>query len=278
MYGDAVVLAPVVDRHDVRVVQRRRRLRLGAEAAEEAVVVGEAGVQDLHRHPAAQPDVVGEEDTRRRAGADQRQQPVPPAQDATDEVGEGGVGHVEDQATSRPLRIGGTVPASGSSLSHYPPAMPSGTLEALVASDRQFFEAGATNERIGPATMSSMRGLTHLAAGCVLHTVDARQITSPAAWLHEVELHVRTCGGSLVRIYLSSAICRWRPSSRSAATRSARSSPTPPRDRCRRRSRASRSVSSRPRMTPSGPWRLDSTAPRGSVRRSTTPIPTSGLR
>ena len=39
------VLAPVVDRHHVRVVQRRRELRLGAEAPQEAGVVRERGVQ-----------------------------------------------------------------------------------------------------------------------------------------------------------------------------------------------------------------------------------------
>ena len=89
----AVVVPPVVDGHDVRVVQGRGRLRLGAEAPEERVVVGERGVQDLHRHPTAQADVVGQEDLGRRTGADGGDEPIPPAQDATDLVRHAGHDH-----------------------------------------------------------------------------------------------------------------------------------------------------------------------------------------
>ena len=49
-----VVLAPVVDGDDVRMVQRRRDLGFGAEAAQERGVLGERGVQDLDRDAAPQ--------------------------------------------------------------------------------------------------------------------------------------------------------------------------------------------------------------------------------
>ena len=65
-----VVVAPVVDGDDVGVVQRRRELRLGPEAAQERGVVGERGVQHLDRDPAAQPLVLGDVDATARAGAD----------------------------------------------------------------------------------------------------------------------------------------------------------------------------------------------------------------
>ena len=91
--GRAVVVAPVVDGDDVRVVQGRGGLRLGPEAAEEGLVVGEGGVQDLHRHPTAEADVVGQEDLGRRAGADGGDEPVAPAEDATDLVGHAGHDH-----------------------------------------------------------------------------------------------------------------------------------------------------------------------------------------
>ena len=71
-----VVFAPVVDRDDVGVVQRRRELRLGPEPAQERGVVGERGVQHLDRDPAAQPLVVGDVDATARAGADRTVQQV----------------------------------------------------------------------------------------------------------------------------------------------------------------------------------------------------------
>ena len=48
-----VVLAPVVDRHHVGVVERRGHLGLGPEAAQEAGVLGQGEVQDLHAPPGA---------------------------------------------------------------------------------------------------------------------------------------------------------------------------------------------------------------------------------
>ena len=77
-----LVLAPVVDGHDVRVVQRRRVLGLGAEAAEEPGVVGERRVQHLHRDPAPQPDVVGDVDAPAPTCTDRRDQAVPVGEDA----------------------------------------------------------------------------------------------------------------------------------------------------------------------------------------------------
>ena len=83
-----VVVAPVVDRHHVRMVQRGRHLRLGAEAAEEAGVVGEGGVEHLHRDPAAQPDVVRHVDATARARADRREQAVAAGEHAAGEIGD----------------------------------------------------------------------------------------------------------------------------------------------------------------------------------------------
>ena len=63
-----VVLAPVVDRHDVGVTQRRGELGLGPEPPQKRGVVGERGVQHLHRDPAAQSLVVGHVHAAARAG------------------------------------------------------------------------------------------------------------------------------------------------------------------------------------------------------------------
>ena len=58
--GDAVVVAGVVGRHDVRVDEPRRGDRLVAEPGAGRVVGGEVGAQDLHRDPARQHRVVGD--------------------------------------------------------------------------------------------------------------------------------------------------------------------------------------------------------------------------
>ena len=65
-----VVLAPVEDPHDVRVVQRGRGLGLGPEPAQERLVERERGLQDLDRDPATQRGVVGHVDVRGPPGAD----------------------------------------------------------------------------------------------------------------------------------------------------------------------------------------------------------------
>ena len=89
----AVVVAPVVHGDDVRVVEGGRRLRLGPEAAEEGVVLGQGRVQHLHGDAPAEADVVGQVDLGGRAGADGGDQPVSPAQDATDLVRHAGHDH-----------------------------------------------------------------------------------------------------------------------------------------------------------------------------------------
>ena len=55
-----VRLAPVVvQRDDVRMLQRRDHLRLGLEAADEGRVVGEVGTDDLDRHLATDSGLIG---------------------------------------------------------------------------------------------------------------------------------------------------------------------------------------------------------------------------
>ncbi len=54
------VLAPVVHRHHVRVVQGSGELRLGPEAAQEPGVVGQPCVEHFDRDPTPQADVVGD--------------------------------------------------------------------------------------------------------------------------------------------------------------------------------------------------------------------------
>ncbi len=83
-----LVIAPVVDRHDVRVVQRSGDLRLGAEASEEADVVGERGVEHFDRDPAPQPDVVRHVDATARARADRREHAVTAGEHAAGQIGD----------------------------------------------------------------------------------------------------------------------------------------------------------------------------------------------
>ena len=66
----AVVLADVVDRADVRVVERRGDARLAAEAVERFGVGGEIGGQELQRDLAAEADVLGAVDHAHAAGAE----------------------------------------------------------------------------------------------------------------------------------------------------------------------------------------------------------------
>ena len=72
-----------------------------------------AGVQHLDRHPAAETDVVGEVDLRRRARPDRREEPVAPAEHTTDLLGHAGHGH------------GARVPACTSGRRGRPPPAPS---------------------------------------------------------------------------------------------------------------------------------------------------------
>ena len=88
-----VVLAPVVDGDDVRMVQRRRDLSFGAEAAQERGVLGERGVQDLDRDATAEAGVLGEVHPTARAGPDGRMQEIAAREDTTREVAHETSGH-----------------------------------------------------------------------------------------------------------------------------------------------------------------------------------------
>ena len=74
--GEILVLAPVVDRHDVRMAERRRRSGLGTEALQEGGVTRQRGMQHLDRDLPPQLHVVGQVHLRGRAGADGSHEPV----------------------------------------------------------------------------------------------------------------------------------------------------------------------------------------------------------
>jgi hypothetical protein len=65
----ALVLADVVDRADVRVVERRGRLRLALEALASGLVLEVRFRQELHRHRAVKARVLGLVDDAHPAGA-----------------------------------------------------------------------------------------------------------------------------------------------------------------------------------------------------------------
>ena len=88
-----VALAPVVHRHDVRVVEAGGVVRLGPEPLEELGVVGQRVVQHLDRDATAEHDVVGEVHGGGRPGADGGQQPVTATEHLTDTVDHAGDGH-----------------------------------------------------------------------------------------------------------------------------------------------------------------------------------------
>lgn len=76
--------------------------------------------------------------------------------------------------------------------------------EALLDSDVQYFEMGATITRLSCGSMALMDGLTSLAAGCVIQQID--QLPNDVhGWLDEVESHLRRCGATRVRIYVGSS-------------------------------------------------------------------------
>ena len=78
-------VAAVVDRDDVRVVERRGVLRLAAEALDELVVVRVAVVEDLDRDAAAELLVLGEVDVRHAARSELAHDPVAPVEERVDE-------------------------------------------------------------------------------------------------------------------------------------------------------------------------------------------------
>jgi hypothetical protein len=90
-----IVFPPVVDGDDVRMMQRRRKLRFSSEAAEERRVFGERGVQDFDRNPATQTRVVGDVDAAAGSGADRAVQQVTAGEHAAREVAHSAPGHAQ---------------------------------------------------------------------------------------------------------------------------------------------------------------------------------------
>lgn len=90
----------------------------------------------------------------------------------------------------------------GGATASYGVTMHGASRDALVASDRRYFESGAVNEPVGPATLSWVSGLTHLAAGCVVHSVDPQAIDDAPAWVAAVRSAVEERGAPRVRIYV----------------------------------------------------------------------------
>ena len=86
--GLPILLTPVVDPQDVRVVERGHGLRLGPEALEEGAVAGKSRMEHLDGNLAVKGDVVGEVDVRGRTGPQGRNESVPVAEDTSDGVGE----------------------------------------------------------------------------------------------------------------------------------------------------------------------------------------------
>ena len=76
MYSSPGDLAGVVDRDDVRVVDRRGQPRLAQEPLAEAHVLGQLRREDLQRDVAVEREVVGAVDDAHPAAAEQRLQPV----------------------------------------------------------------------------------------------------------------------------------------------------------------------------------------------------------
>lgn len=87
------VLSPVEDLHHVGVAEAGDGAGLGPEAAEERLVLGEGGVQDLDGDATVQLDVVGHVDVGRRASADGSDESVSPPEHAADLVGDARRGH-----------------------------------------------------------------------------------------------------------------------------------------------------------------------------------------
>ena len=66
----------LVDRDDVRMVDRSGQLGLAQEAVTERFVLGEAGSQQLERNPPLEPQILGQVDDAHAAPAQQRLDPV----------------------------------------------------------------------------------------------------------------------------------------------------------------------------------------------------------
>lgn len=84
--------------------------------------------------------------------------------------------------------------------------------QALLASEREYFMAGAQNRSLCAGTLSQMPGLQHLPAGCVLHSVATPpQPGHVSGWLRVLERSFIRAGSRLCRFYLigeGPALCR----------------------------------------------------------------------
>jgi hypothetical protein len=81
----AVVIALVVDAHDVRVVELGGRSRLADEPLREVVVVAQAGMHHLDRDSAVEADVGGLVDTGHATAGDAGSDAISPVEKSTDE-------------------------------------------------------------------------------------------------------------------------------------------------------------------------------------------------
>src|SRR5690606_2129665 len=109
----AAVAAHVVDLDDVGMAQPGRGPRFPREAAQELVVVGELGAQDLDGHPPVQQPVDGLVNHRHAAVADLAAQFVTPAQLAAGHAGPPPWAAVRPAAAGPPGRMTMTVMLSG---------------------------------------------------------------------------------------------------------------------------------------------------------------------
>ena len=101
-----VVLAPVVDGDDVRMVQRGRDLRLGPEPAEERRVLGQRRVQHLDRDATTQPGVLGDVHATARTGSDGRVQPVTAREHPAREIAHEALSHGDNGSSRQGVRRG----------------------------------------------------------------------------------------------------------------------------------------------------------------------------
>lgn len=77
----------------------------------------------------------------------------------------------------------------------------------LLESDRRYFEADAELFPVPGAVIVALRGAEALAAGCVVHRIDAAQAASDAdAWLVDVERRLRALRSSRARVYLDAPL------------------------------------------------------------------------
>lgn len=78
------------------------------------------------------------------------------------------------------------------------------TLQALIGSEHDYFNAGSHNRRILAGEMSVTPKFESLASGCVLHSIQTNIINENFEnWLNDVEEEFRKIGAPLCRFYFS---------------------------------------------------------------------------